>query len=65
MSEEQKPLICLKCNIHLESMTTVFTYMGYSFNTSMPKCPKCGQVYIPESIVDTKMAEVELQLEDK
>lgn len=42
-----------------------FEYIGHSFQHPLPRCPKCGEVYIPESLVRGRMAEVEMQLEDK
>ena len=58
-------LICCKCNIPLEIGKTVFNYMGCTFNTDLPRCPSCGQVFIPEELVKGKMAAVEMQLEEK
>jgi len=58
-------MLCGKCKVELVMETTLFSYMGYSFSEAMPRCPKCGLVYIPEEIVSGKMREVEIQLEDK
>lgn len=60
-----KKLICCKCNVELKPARTHFTYLDHSFYADMSKCPKCGQVYIPESIVKGRMSEVEAELEDK
>ena len=63
--DNDKKLICYKCNVELKPTRTHFTYLDHSFYADMPKCPQCGQVYIPESIVKGRMAEVEAELEDK
>ena len=44
---------------------TDFTYLGQSFHTDVLRCPDCGQVYIPEDLVNSRMKEVETLLEDK
>lgn len=64
MADTEK-LICNKCNKELELKKTNFTYLGHSFFTDLPKCPKCGMVYLSEEFVKGRMAEVEMQLEDK
>lgn len=63
--ETQKKMICQKCLVELEEQDTEFSYLGNVFKTSMPKCPTCGQVFIPESIVKGRMSEVEAVLESK
>lgn len=62
---ESKKLICNLCNVPLTPQKTEFHYLGHTFSADIPKCPKCGQVYIPEDLVTGKMAQVEMQLEDK
>jgi hypothetical protein len=39
--------------------------MNHQFRYDFPRCPVCGQVYISEEIVNGKMKEVEIALEDK
>lgn len=63
--DEKKALICNKCKVELKPERTFFNYLGHSFHTDVPKCPKCGQVFISEDLAKGKMAEVETQLEDK
>ena len=58
-------LICGLCQVPLEIARVDFDYMGHSFNTELPRCPKCGQVFIPEDLTKGKMADVEMELEDK
>ena len=62
---EKKKLICYKCQKELEQIKTNFTYLGHSFFTEVPKCPECGMVYISEELVNGRISEVEMQLEDK
>ncbi|HZJ74539.1 MAG TPA: YgiT-type zinc finger protein [Perlabentimonas sp.] len=64
MADTEK-LICNKCNKELEPIKTNFSYLGHSFFTDLPKCPKCGMVYISEEFVKSRISEVEMQLEDK
>jgi len=42
-----------------------FDYLNQFFHTDALRCPECGMVYIPEDLVEGKMAEVETSLEDK
>ena len=62
---ESNNLICCKCGVPLVERKTAFNYLGYSFNTDLPGCPICGQVFIPEDVVKGKMASVEMELEEK
>ncbi|SKC46595.1 DVU_1557 family redox protein [Maledivibacter halophilus] len=63
--EEDNTLICYKCQKKLEAGKTYFEYLGHSFFTNILKCPKCGEVYIPEELAKGRMSQVEMQLEDK
>jgi hypothetical protein len=65
METEKKKLICFKCNKELELRKTDFTYLGHSFFTELPRCPECGQVYVSEELVKSRISDVEMQLEDK
>ncbi|SMC46160.1 DVU_1557 family redox protein [Sporomusa malonica] len=58
-------MICCKCLKELKPCKTYFKYLGNSFFTDVLKCPECGQVYISETLAKGRMAEVEMQLEDK
>jgi phage FluMu protein Com len=42
-----------------------FSYLNRSFRHKVPRCPECGQVYIPEELAAGRMSEVEKNLEDK
>jgi hypothetical protein len=56
---------CSKCDVALEKGMVDISYLGSKFPVSLLRCPKCGQVYIPEDLVEGKMSEVEKMLEDK
>ena len=57
--------ICHACRKELQSLKTDFTYLGHTFYADMLRCPDCGQVFIPESLVKGRIQEVEMQMEDK
>ncbi|MBQ6808288.1 MAG: NAD(P)-binding protein [Firmicutes bacterium] len=58
-------LYCHSCNAALAEKKTHFGYLSYSFSANIQCCPVCGQVYIPESLVKGRIAQVEMTLEDK
>ncbi len=64
-AENKEKLICCRCNKELVPTQTFFDYLGHNFHTDILRCPECGEVYIPESLVKGRMAEVEQELEDK
>lgn len=59
------PLFCFRCQVPLEKAPTNFNYLKHSFTHELPRCPRCGQVYITEELVVGKMQEVETSLEEK
>lgn len=61
----KKVLMCYKCQKELAAKKTYFTYLGHSFFADVLKCPQCGEIYIPEELAKGRIAEVEMQLEDK
>ena len=62
---EKKVKICFKCQKELKPAKTYLSYLGHSFFADILKCPECGEVYIPEELVKSRISEVEAQLEDK
>ena len=56
---------CMKCDEEMVEKKTTFTYLGHEMTYPVLRCPKCGQAYLPESLVKGKIAEVETLLEDK
>ena len=57
--------ICDLCDAEMLPQKTHFSYLGHAFSTELPTCPVCGQVCIDEKLVKGRMAEVEMELEDK
>jgi RNase P subunit RPR2 len=62
---DTKPVICYKCQEELVPTKTYLSYLGHSFSADILKCPECGEVYIPEELAKSRIADVEMQLEDK
>lgn len=56
---------CRKCGVDMEPAETYFEYLGHGLHTKLPRCPKCGEVYIPEEMAMGKIADIERSLEDK
>lgn len=65
MAEDQTDKICQLCQKKMVKRRTDFEYLGHHFFTDLLRCPDCGQVYIPEELVNTRMKDVETLLEDK
>ncbi len=67
MTEPSSPqkLVCCKCDVPLETGVVTFAYLGHNFSAELPKCPQCGQVYLSEELVKSKVKLVETDLEDK
>lgn len=58
-------IICYQCQKELAPAKTQLSYLGISLTADILRCPKCGQVYIPEDLAKGRIAAVETQLEDK
>lgn len=56
---------CVKCDRELEPAKLTLNYLGHQITQEFPRCPVCGNVFIPEEIVAGKMLQVEYMLEDK
>jgi hypothetical protein len=56
---------CAKCDCDLTSRNVIFTYLGMSFSHEALCCPRCRRVFIPKSLAEGRMAEVEKIMEDK
>jgi ribosomal protein S27AE len=56
---------CGKCDLPLETAQVEVAYMGSKYPVELPRCPKCGMVFIPEQLATGKMAQIEQLLEDK
>ncbi|MGI6737222.1 MAG: DVU_1557 family redox protein [Anaerovoracaceae bacterium] len=62
---EKRKLLCDRCKVELEEIDVQFTYLNKNFRHKVPRCPKCGQVSLPEELVLGRMDEVEKSLEEK
>jgi uncharacterized protein with PIN domain len=58
-------LFCHRCNLELIPMEAQFSYLQRSFRQKALRCPECGQIFIPESLAEGRMKEVETALEEK
>ena len=59
-------LVCSNCNLPLELREISIDYLDYHFdNEKVPRCPKCGLIYISEELVCGKVTRLETILEDK
>ena len=57
--------VCVKCNLPLETGKAKFSYLGHEMVSEAPLCPKCGQVYLTEELVNGRIRAIEGSLEDK
>ncbi|WP_094604254.1 hypothetical protein SPSIL_036970 [Sporomusa silvacetica DSM 10669] len=57
--------ICHKCDKKLEPENIVLEYLGRRMTHQFLSCPECKLIYIPEEIVEGKIHQVEIALEDK
>lgn len=62
---ENKAILCNHCGIELEEIETKFQYLGHEFSHKIPRCPKCGQVFIAEELATGKISEIEMLFEEK
>ncbi|MBG0789883.1 MAG: DNA-binding protein [Desulfovibrionaceae bacterium] len=56
---------CAACGEELVPRAVELEYLDSVFNVELPACPRCGMVFIPESLALGKMNQVERLLEDK
>ncbi len=56
---------CVQCDEELVLAKVTMTYLKSTFPTRILRCPKCGEYYLSEKLVDTKVQEVEEYLEEK
>lgn len=56
---------CAACDEELELAKITMTYLKSTFPTRILRCPKCGDYYLSEELVATKVNEVEQFLEEK
>lgn len=65
MYNDDRQWKCGACNEPLVSKKATFSYLGSNVTHEVSRCPKCGKVFIPMSLAEGRMAQVEEQLEDK
>jgi ssDNA-binding Zn-finger/Zn-ribbon topoisomerase 1 len=63
--EDITVIMCGKCNVALEKRRTGFRYLNHTVESDVLRCPKCGQVYVPEELAKGKISQLETTLEDK
>lgn len=61
----QERIFCGKCNVPLVMKKADFQYMRFTFNHEVPVCPVCGQVYLSEELVNSKVKQIEKTFEEK
>ena len=57
--------ICRKCGAELQTQKTLFEYLEHNFSENLPRCPKCGKVFISAELATGRMTDVEEMLEGK
>ena len=63
-SPPKDKLLCDKCGVELEMIEATFEYLTRSFRHKVPRCPECGQVSLPEELVNGKISDVEAMIEE-
>jgi hypothetical protein len=58
-------LICVKCKVVLVEDKTELRYLGHILDVKALRCPKCGQVCFSQELVEERISEAEMTLEDK
>lgn len=61
---EFKKVRCALDDVDMIQRVVDVTYLTHVFPVELMACPVCGQVYVPEELVE-KMREVEATLEEK
>ncbi len=62
---EPDKMECCRCGVPLVLKRADFSYLNYNFHVDVPRCPVCGMIFLPQDLVEGKMAEVEAVLEEK
>ena len=63
--EKKQTLICDNCKVEMKLIDAQFSYLDRSFRHKVMRCPKCGQVHVPEDLAKGRMSQVEAALEEK
>jgi len=65
MATDETKWVCRKCGEALVIQKTLFNYLEHNFSENLPRCPKCGKVFITPELANGRMTEVESMLEGK
>ena len=57
--------VCAKHKVPLVPRQVTLSYLDAAFPVTLPACPECGLLYIPEELATDKILHVEQSLEDK
>ena len=52
----EKQMKCSICDRPLEEAGVKFSYLGSTFALTALRCPVCGNIYIPEELVDGRIS---------
>ena len=63
--EKKSKLICDACQVDMEELEVQFAYLDKFFRHKVLRCPQCGQVFLPEELVEGRMRDVEKTMEEK
>ncbi len=61
----QVPWSCARCKVALVPGKVTVEYLGSAFPLELPRCPRCGFVYVSGALATGKMLQAEQALEDK
>lgn len=63
--EKKLKLICDSCQVEMEELEVQFEYLDKFFRHRVLRCPVCGQVFLPQELVECRMKDVEKSMEEK
>ena len=63
--EKKLKLICDSCQVEMEELEVQFEYLDKFSRHRVLRCPVCGQVFLPQELVEGRMKDVEKSMEEK
>ena len=63
--EKKSTLICDGCQVEMAELEVQFEYLDKFFRHKVLRCPLCGQVFLPQELVEGRMKTVEKSMEEK
>ena len=63
--EKKLKLICDSGQVEMEELEVQFEYLDKFFRHRVLRCPVCGQVFLPQELVEGRMKDVEKSMEEK